>query len=475
MTIPATGGGGSPTSTPTINTPQDWANALLTFMGLPTSQSNVQFLVSWAAMEGGNWNNTATYNPLNTTLQLPGSSVMSGGNTAGVQAYQSWDQGLQAISQTLQGYPGIMAALQSGNATQADQSGQLSGDFSKWSGGGYTSVPINTSYANQQPTQGMTGGGTVGTPQAPAQANQPPPQSLSMNDIPAVQAYIKQNFGTDSWLLDIPDVASVLEQAVVNGDSTAQIQAAIQQTNWWKTTSQAVKNYEQNSANNPADYSFTTPGSTAAQTLAQVQQTAAQAGVQLDAQTAQTIATDSLKFGWNSQQLQQAIGSRVQYSGSGGNAQTIVQQLKQMANQYYMNLTPQALQSWAQNLAAGTQTMQQFQAQMSQQAALKWTGYSQQIQAGNTMVQLTDSLRNEAAKTMEVDPSTIDFANNPTYQKILDYVPPNSPNGVHRVMTLSEMDQYLKSQPQWGYTQAARDQAAQLEATITQTWGRIAS
>lgn len=459
----------------TINTPAQWAAAQLQFMGLPTTQQNIDFLVSWAAMEGGNWNNTARYNPLNTTLRYNGSTVMSGGNTAGVQAYSSWQDGLTATAQTLNGYPEIMRALESGDAEQANQSGQLANDFSRWSGGGYTQIGSNTGYATQATTPNQSGGGTVtqqGATGTPTQGGQP----LTMSDIPAVQQYIRQNFGTDAWLLDIPDVASVLEQAVVNGESAAQIQARIEQTNWWNTTSQAVKNYEQQSKTNPAEYSFTIPGSQASQTLAQIQSVAAQAGVQLDLPTAQTLAQNALKFGWNNQQIQQAIGSRVQYNGQGtGNAGGVVQQLKAMAGQYYMNLTPQALQSWAQNIAAGTQTIQQFQAQMQQDASLKWTGFASQLSQGNSMVQLTDSLRNEAAKTMEVDPSSIDFVNNPVYQKILDYVPPDSQNGVHRVMTLSEMDQYLKSQPSWGYTQQARDQAAQLEQTISSTWGRIAS
>lgn len=89
------------------------------------------------------------------------------------------------------------------------------------------------------------------------------------------------------------------------------------------------------------------------------------------------------------------------------------------------------------------------------------------------MQQLTDSLRTEAAKTMEVDPNSINFLNDPMYSKILDYVPPNSPNGVHRVMTLSEMDQYLKSTKPYGYTQGARDSAASLEQAITQSFGKV--
>ena len=80
-------------------TPTTFATALLSYLGLPTNQANIDAVVSWERAEGGNWNNTAAYNPLNTTLQMPGSSSQ---NKAGVQAYTSWDQGLAATAQTLE-------------------------------------------------------------------------------------------------------------------------------------------------------------------------------------------------------------------------------------------------------------------------------------------------------------------------------------------------------------------------------------
>lgn len=445
-----------------IATPGQWAQSQLEYMGFPATQNNIDFLVSWAAMEGGNWNNTAQFNPLNTTLRVPGSTVMSGGNTAGVQAYTSWQQGLEATAQTLAGYPAILAALKAGNAMDVNRSGGMGNDLSKWSGGGYTQIGQNTGY------QSLTGG-----TQSANTANSTTPNIPGLNDIPALDAYIRQNFGTDSWLLDIPDVKTVLEQAVAQGYDASQIQARIMQTDWWKTTSQAVKNFEQESANNPADYNFATPGSTAAQTLATVYSEAATDGVSLNASEAQTLATNYLKYGWTAQQLKAAIGSQATYtSAQSTNAGTVAQQLQSVAGQYYMNPTPSALQSWVQGVAGGTQTVQQFQAYMAQQAALKWTGYADQLQRGYTMAQLTDNLRTDAAKTMEVDPNSIDFVNNPMYSKILDFVPPNSPNGVHRVMTSSEMDAYLKSTQPYGFTQNARDQAASIEQTLAQTWGR---
>jgi hypothetical protein len=80
-------------------------------------------------------------------------------------------------------------------------------------------------------------------------------------------------------------------------------------------------------------------------------------------------------------------------------------------------------------------------------------------------------MRTEAAKTMEVQPGSIDFVNNPTYSHILDFVPPDAT--AHRVMTLSEMDQYLKQLPAYGYTQNARDAQAGLAQTLAQTFGKV--
>lgn len=94
-------------------TPQTFAEAVLSQLGLPQTPSNIQAMVAWQKKEGGNWQNTARYNPLNTTLRLPGSTVMSGGNSAGVQSYTSWDQGVQATAETLRlpNYSGIRQAL----------------------------------------------------------------------------------------------------------------------------------------------------------------------------------------------------------------------------------------------------------------------------------------------------------------------------------------------------------------------------
>lgn len=98
-------------------TQEQWARALLARLGYKATTAAVTAVLAWMRAEGGNWNNSARYNPLNTTQRMSGSSSM---NSVGVQAYRSWDQGLDATVKTLKnGYYGpILHALQ-GSSAQA--------------------------------------------------------------------------------------------------------------------------------------------------------------------------------------------------------------------------------------------------------------------------------------------------------------------------------------------------------------------
>jgi murein DD-endopeptidase MepM/ murein hydrolase activator NlpD len=98
---------------------QAWAKDFLKQMGDPVTTQNVKAMTTWMAYEGGQWKNTAHYNPLNTTLSQPGATDING---AGVKSYTSYSQGLSANVNTLnenqRGYAAIRAALLKGTSTQ---------------------------------------------------------------------------------------------------------------------------------------------------------------------------------------------------------------------------------------------------------------------------------------------------------------------------------------------------------------------
>jgi murein DD-endopeptidase MepM/ murein hydrolase activator NlpD len=93
---------------------QTWAKTLLGKLGKPITADNIKALTTWAAWEGGQWKNSAHYNPLNTTENEPGATNM---NSEGVKSYTSWGQGYAATVSTLNNgrYKSILKALSAGN------------------------------------------------------------------------------------------------------------------------------------------------------------------------------------------------------------------------------------------------------------------------------------------------------------------------------------------------------------------------
>lgn len=100
-------------------TPEQFAAAVLSGLGIGQTPGAMQALVGWERAEGGHWKNTARYNPLNTTQAMPGSSAT--GNQGNISAYRDWGQGVEATIKTLTNghYGGIINALKAGDATSA--------------------------------------------------------------------------------------------------------------------------------------------------------------------------------------------------------------------------------------------------------------------------------------------------------------------------------------------------------------------
>jgi hypothetical protein len=125
--VPASSGAAPVAPDGMFYTPASWAAAFLAADSLPQTACNLGAIKAWEAAEGGNWNNTASYNPLNTTYDGPGGSWLSDGkitatiNSDGVRAYDSWADGFTANLAALNNglYGGILSALRAGNDAQA--------------------------------------------------------------------------------------------------------------------------------------------------------------------------------------------------------------------------------------------------------------------------------------------------------------------------------------------------------------------
>jgi hypothetical protein len=341
-----------------INSSADWARAVLAAGNYPATPGNLRFLEAWADAEGGNWHNTAHYNVLGTSVTAPGSTQF---NSDGVQSYTSWDQGIGATVQMFKqdNMSAINAALRAGNADQVVQQPgsalqqQLTSAWDPGGGSAYinsitdnlanptilTGTPTGTTadyngpmaVATTPPTPGTqtTVPGVTGTPAAatPAPADVTPGTTTSLQGTgaaipqlpgnatwPQTEAYIRKNYPSYAWLLNIKGPpgkrpVDIIHAAVNEGWDATKIQANIAQTPWWQKTSTALRQYQQNKATNPGDLDFANPGSSAQQKLGDIQDAAKSVGLQLPQGIAQNLATEALMYNWDSTQIRENIGS----------------------------------------------------------------------------------------------------------------------------------------------------------------------
>lgn len=102
---------------PPSYSPERFAADLLDRLGIRPTRGAMQALIGWQRAEGGHWKNTARFNPLNTTQDMPGSGDT--GSQGNISVYRDWDQGLNATVRTLRNgrYGGILSALEAGDPT----------------------------------------------------------------------------------------------------------------------------------------------------------------------------------------------------------------------------------------------------------------------------------------------------------------------------------------------------------------------
>jgi hypothetical protein len=147
-----------------------FAEALLGKLGLPLSDNNVRALVAFQVQEGGH-DNGAWFNPLNTSLRvkdLPSVNFKTGRDEFGVQAYESWQDGLEATARTMR--QGNMHAIYDSLRRSADPTSTVAAIASSpwgWKGfehGGADAI-VRSSSAFQSAAQRVyKGGGFLARP-----------------------------------------------------------------------------------------------------------------------------------------------------------------------------------------------------------------------------------------------------------------------------------------------------------------------
>lgn len=284
---------------------------------------------------------------------------------------------------------------------------------------------------------------------------------------------IKQGSGELYQLcLAVPELRQLLNTAITTGQSAADFQNSVENSQWYRTHSDSVRQAIVLRQSDPQTYQKNLLQATAA-----VKAMAQQEGVNLGSMT-NAVALRYMTEGWNSDQLNQFFQTaHVAWNFQSGNAGQAMLQMKQVAADYGVPVTDAAYDIWARNIATGVSNIDNFKQRMIQDASSIYPGLVQGLTAGQTTKQLADPYISTMANTLELDPNTINWSTDPLIKRALQTpaqtTGTNTPGSAQPPGTtpLWQFEQQLRQDPRWQYTDNAKSATASALTDLGKAWG----
>jgi len=290
----------------------------------------------------------------------------------------------------------------------------------------------------------------------------------------ATQADFAGIDGLGALLDAIPELRSLVNQAIDGNWTANKFQNAVEDSGWWKNHSASARQVIIQRANDPKSYEQSLNN-----TVNSVITLSRQLGFKVTAQQAQAIALHGMMTGndTNQQWLTQQLGRHQDYGDakntkglSGGMAQT-VSQLQSLAADYGFTYTPAQLEQRAQQILMGNQTIDTYQQQLKTWAKSAFPPLAKEIDAGTTVKQLADPYIQSMSQLLEIDPATLNAYTPAIRQAMQGVAAPGDKAGVKEAVPLWQFEQQVRSDPRWQYTRNARDTTASALVKIGQDFG----
>jgi hypothetical protein len=275
-----------------------------------------------------------------------------------------------------------------------------------------------------------------------------------------------------AWMFDIPKVGDLIKQAITEGWPDGRLTGEIQGTDWWKQTVPALRQYQQDIANDPAKVD-----QQLRQVLPDIYDTWASLGqpTNMGDPFFTDIARQSIQQGWSAGQLKDALVSRTRYNYDQptpvGSIGTTMDAIKAQAGNYMLTLDDHTAFNYARQVAAGEHVAADFDEVFKQQAKGQFPTLAQFIDQGTTPKDYFAPYQSQIAKLLEKNPADVDFMKDPKWMKVIDTV---DDKGNRRPMTLSETSTYVRGLDDWKSTRQGQEAAATAAEGILKTFGKVA-
>lgn len=269
--------------------------------------------------------------------------------------------------------------------------------------------------------------------------------------------------------LNHPDVGPLLYQAAADGLDAPQLQALLMGTDWWKTTQDSARKWEQLLATDPA-----TAETRMDDTRQSIERTISTLGLTLDETAIADMAQLSQRMGWTEFELMEAITTKGEFdSGApGGQIGTDAGTIQQLAKRYLVTVTQEQASRLALQVQNGMATMESIQGNFALRAEAKFSGnpaLGSFIGNGGDPADFFADHVNKIGQMIGVAPESIDLLNDPTYSKILSYA---GDDGTVRPMTIDESVLLARKDDRFRGSIQGQSEAAKFSTSFARAMGK---
>jgi len=284
-------------------------------------------------------------------------------------------------------------------------------------------------------------------------------------------------------IYSVPEITDIFDKAVkqqwVGADGQAKFNAAVQNSNWYRTnnsyfrTAWASEHFGMKDGQPSADWQTSVDAAHQA-----VQNRANQIGSDLSPEEVNALSRRYLYEGWGEQGrgnlLDQALSEEITYLPDGrgvasmkGSSGNLYDDLKAVATANGMNYSDNYYLSAAKSVASQLTTTDDWLRDIREQAAGMFPVYADKISKGVNVSDLASNYVNTMAQELEIDPNTISL-NDPYIRSALTG---NDQNGAPVAMSLWDFQRKLRDDPRWMNTNKAQNDVTSAAGKIMQMFG----
>lgn len=295
-------------------------------------------------------------------------------------------------------------------------------------------------------------------------------EQLSLEQI---EQLIREQYPTLLAILDKAGVRDALYEAIRGGWNPAgdRFKVRLQQTDWYKTTPAAQRDWQIGSVTDPATYK---------QRMGEVQQRinnlANSTGITLPPDALLDITERAAAEQWSDAQLRNyyVYAARGVHTGRPtGESAEDYNNVKSLAAAYGVPISDDTAFMWADRLTAGSVSQEAVQGYMIEQAKSLYPGLADAIDSGLTVRQYVDPYAQIAARELNINPNDFDLSDT-KWSAPLQQIDPKT--GQRTAMSLDAWQMAVRTDPKYGYDQTnnAKAQAATLAETLQEKFGYAA-